>query len=79
MVDPTPHPPPPTPHYPQPPPHPTAPLHPHPHPIPLPTTGNSWKLNKQISEMQALLAACRELAVDYNTLRQVLYVFEHKT
>ena len=29
--------------------------------------------------MRALLAACRELAVDYNTLREVLYAFEHKT
>ena len=29
--------------------------------------------------MRALLAACRELAVDYNTFREVLYVFEHKT
>ena len=29
--------------------------------------------------MRALLAACRELAVDYNTLRNVTYVFEHKT
>ena len=29
--------------------------------------------------MQALLAHCRELAVDYNTLREVLYVFQYKT
>ena len=29
--------------------------------------------------MQALLAACREVSVDYNTLLEVLYVFEHKT
>ena len=29
--------------------------------------------------MWLLLAACRELAVDYNTLvREVIYVFEHK-
>ena len=29
--------------------------------------------------MQALLATCHELAVDYNILPKVLYVFEHKT
>ena len=29
--------------------------------------------------MQAPLAACRELAVDYNILSELLYVFEHKT
>ena len=29
--------------------------------------------------MWALLAACRELAVDYTTLPEVLYVYEHKT
>ena len=29
--------------------------------------------------MPALQAACRELAVDYNTLQTVLYIFEHKT
>ena len=29
--------------------------------------------------MRLLLAACRELAVDYNTLlREMIYVFEHK-
>ena len=29
--------------------------------------------------MQALQAACREPAVDYNTLPKMLYVFEHKS
>ena len=29
--------------------------------------------------MQAPLVACRELALDYNTLPKLLYVFEHKT
>ena len=29
--------------------------------------------------MQAFLVACRELVVDYNTLPDMLYVFEHKT
>ena len=29
--------------------------------------------------MRAILGACRELAVDYNTLPNVLYVFERKT
>ena len=29
--------------------------------------------------MRAPLAACRELALDYNTLPKLLYVFEHKT
>ena len=28
--------------------------------------------------MRALLTACRELAVDYNTLPAIVYVFEHK-
>ena len=32
-----------------------------------------------VSETQALLAACRELALDYNTLPELLYVFGHKT
>ena len=29
--------------------------------------------------MRMLLAACRELTVDHSTLREVPYVFEHKT
>ena len=29
--------------------------------------------------MRTLLAACRKLAVDYNTLPNVLYVFERET
>ena len=29
--------------------------------------------------MRKLLVACRELAVIYNALQDVLYVFEHKT
>ena len=32
---------------------------------------------RRISQMRALLAACRELVV--NTLLEVLYVFEYKT
>ena len=28
--------------------------------------------------MRALLVACRELAVDYDTFPKLLYVFEHK-
>ena len=28
--------------------------------------------------MQVSLAACLELALDYNTLPKLLYVFEHK-
>ena len=28
--------------------------------------------------MRAPLAACRELALDYNILTKLLYVFEHK-
>ena len=39
---------------------------------------NHWA-NRRVSQMRALLVACRELAVDYSTLREVLYVFEHKT
>ena len=35
-------------------------------------------LNRRVSLMRVLLVACRELVVDYNTLREVLYVFEHK-
>ena len=34
-----------------------------------------WLVNRPVSHMQALLAASRELAVDYNTSRDVLYVF----
>ena len=34
--------------------------------------------NRQVSQMRALLANCGELTVDYNTLPDVLYVFEHK-
>ena len=29
--------------------------------------------------MRATVAACRELALDYNTYPQILQVFEHKT
>ena len=29
--------------------------------------------------MRAALGACREPALDYNTLPKLLYVFEHKT
>ena len=39
----------------------------------------SHQPHPRISQMWALLSAFRELAVDYNTLREVLYVFEHKT
>ena len=37
------------------------------------------KCNRRVSQMRALLAACRELAVDYDTLLVVLHIFEHKT
>ena len=40
---------------------------------------NSNHDNTRVSQMWALLAACRELAVDYTTLPEVLYVYEHKT
>ena len=43
------------------------------------TLSNGIMLDRRVSQMRALLIACRELAVDYNTLRQVFYVFEHKT
>ena len=39
----------------------------------------AWISNKRISQMQVLLAACRELARGCNRLSEVLYVFEHKT
>ena len=39
----------------------------------------AWISNKRISQMQVLLAACRELAGDCNRLSEVLYVFEHET
>ena len=35
--------------------------------------------NRRVSQMRALLAACRILGLDYNTLPSVLYVFEHET
>ena len=35
--------------------------------------------NGRVSQMQTLLAACRELAVDYNTLGGVLYTFKAYT
>ena len=34
---------------------------------------------RRVSQMWALLAACREQAVDYNTKPKVLYISEHKT
>ena len=36
-------------------------------------------INRPVSQMRALLAACRELALDYDTLPKALYGFEHKT
>ena len=30
-------------------------------------------------QMRAFLAACRELAVDYDTFPKLLYIFGHKT
>ena len=38
----------------------------------------SLNTNCGISQMWALLAACRELAEDHNRLPDVLYVFDHK-
>ena len=35
--------------------------------------------NRPVSQMQALLAAYRELVVDYDTLPKLQYVFWHKT
>ena len=35
--------------------------------------------DRPASLMRAPLAACRELALDYNTLPKLLYVIEHKT
>ena len=44
----------------------------------LPNVGwDCW--NKPVSQMRALLVTCCKLAVDYNTLPMLLYVFEHKT
>ena len=40
---------------------------------------SNLSLNRWVSQMRALLGACRELAKDYNTLPELLYVFEHKT
>ena len=34
--------------------------------------------NRPFSQMRALLVACRELALDYDTFPQLLYVFGHK-
>ena len=34
--------------------------------------------NRWVSQLRVLLTACCELAVDYNTLSEVLYVFERK-
>ena len=36
-------------------------------------------LNRPVSQMPAVLAACRELAVDNDTLRKPLCIFGHKT
>ena len=36
------------------------------------------KGNKRVSQMRVLLTACRKLGVDYNTLLDVVYGFEHK-
>ena len=36
-------------------------------------------INRRVSQMQAPLVACRELAGSYNWLFMVLYVFEHKS
>ena len=35
--------------------------------------------NRPVSQMRAPLVACHELALDYNTLPKLLYIFEHKT
>ena len=35
--------------------------------------------NRPVSQMRALLAACRKLAVDYDTFPKLLYVFGLKT
>ena len=40
---------------------------------------NYVRPNRRVSQMRAFLAACHELAVDHNTLPEVLYVSEHKT
>ena len=36
-------------------------------------------VNKQVSQMKAPQATCRELAGCYNRLQELLYVFENKT
>ena len=36
-------------------------------------------IDRLVSQMQAPLAACREPVRCYDRLREVLYVFEHKT
>ena len=35
--------------------------------------------NWPVSQMRTLIAACRELAIDYDILPKLLYVFGHKT
>ena len=35
-------------------------------------------LNRPVSQMRVLLVVCRELVADYNTLPDLLHVFEHK-
>ena len=35
--------------------------------------------NRPVSQMRALLAACREVAMEYDTFPNLLYVFAHKT
>ena len=37
------------------------------------------EINRPISQMWAPLAACRKLAVDYDTFPKLLYVSGHKT
>ena len=37
-----------------------------------------WCWNRRVSQMRTFLAACRESAVDCNTLPELLCVFEHK-
>ena len=40
--------------------------------------GHPCWFNKPVSQIWALLVACRELALGYNTLPKLLYVFERK-
>ena len=40
--------------------------------------GHMSDTNRPVSQMRAPQAACRKLALDYNTLSKLLYVFEHK-